>query len=388
MKGIILAAGRGTRVKPLTYEIPKPMLPIINQPVMELLVRHLARHGVSEVVVNTSYRAPDIENYFRDGSRFGLHMAYSFEGQLKEDELIDEPLGSAGALKRIQEHSGFFNETFVVVCGDAIIDIDLQALLDFHHQKKSIATIALAAVPLEDVSSYGIVVLDQQSRVLSFQEKPLPHESKSNTANTGIYIFEPEVLEHIPSGSVYDIGGQLFPQLVAQNAPIYGAEIPFQWLDIGQVTDYYQVILKALRGEINGWQMPGIEIAERIWTGCNVRLDLETCTVVPPVYIGGSATLEPGCTVIGPSYIGPGCRIASEAHVEQSVVFDYTRVGSNVNITQKLLCGKYCVDADGTTLDLRALDVDWAISDARSQDKPLDDLRKELITALKEMKPR
>jgi len=189
MKALILAAGRGTRVRPLTDTLPKPMIPIINKPVMEFLVEHLRRFGVRQIMVNTSYMAPQIENHFGDGRRFGVQMAYSFEGREQDGKLLDEPIGSAGAIKKIHDHSGFFDETFLVLCGDAIIDLDLDELLQFHRQKKALATLALREVPLEEVSHYGVVVRDNEGKVTEFQEKPAQAQARSRMINTGIYIF-------------------------------------------------------------------------------------------------------------------------------------------------------------------------------------------------------
>ncbi len=382
MKAIILAAGRGTRVRPITHSVPKPMVPILNRPVMALLVELLERHGLREIMVNTSYLPVAIESYFRDGSRFGVEMAYSFEGYLEEGRLVDEPVGSAGAIRKIQEHSGFFDETFVVICGDVVMDLDLTRLIRFHREKGALATIALTEVPQDQVSSYGVVVRDGEEKILEFQEKPSVEEARSRTVNTGIYVFEPEVIEHIPSGEIYDIGGQLFPALVEAGAALYGAKIPFQWLDIGKISDYYTVMQMALRGEVNGLSMPGRQIAPGVWAGLNVRADLSRCEIVPPVFVGGSATLEPGCTVVGPTAIGAGCVVESGAHVEKSIIFDHTRIDSCAEVKQMIVCGGYCVDASGTAIDLAQCDMDWAIADARSHKKGLTEDQKGFLEML------
>ncbi|HEU4413222.1 MAG TPA: nucleotidyltransferase family protein, partial [Candidatus Angelobacter sp.] len=172
MKAMILAAGKGTRVRPITNVIPKPMIPLIRKPVMEFLIDHLRAHGVSEIMVNTSHLAPVIENYFRDGDRHGVRMAYSFEGTLVKGELEGVAVGSAGGMRRIHDFSGFFDETFVVLCGDALVDVDLDAVLKFHRARKSIATLVLREVPEEDVSKYGVVKTDPLGRITQFQEKP------------------------------------------------------------------------------------------------------------------------------------------------------------------------------------------------------------------------
>lgn len=382
MKAIILAAGRGTRVQPLTYMMPKPMMPILGTPVMETLVHLLERHGVRQIMVNTSYRGTDIETYFRDGANFGVEMAYSFEGRLVDGQLIDEPVGSAGALRKIQDHSGFFDETFIVLCGDAIIDLDLQRAVDFHRRKGAIATIVLGEVERNQVSSYGVVVTDDDGRIKEFQEKPAVEEAKSTTINTGIYIFEPEILDYIPSGATYDIGGQLFPALVADGAPLYGVKEPLEWLDIGKVSDYYDVMQLALSGGIKGIDMPGTEVAPGIWTGLNVSLDLEKADIIPPVYIGGSAAIHPGATIIGPTLIGAGSIVEEGARIEKSILFDYTRVGSFAQVSKMMICGGYCVNAVGTVIDLERSTVDWIITDARSPKKDLTGEQQRLLELL------
>ncbi|NJQ97530.1 MAG: nucleotidyltransferase family protein, partial [Hydrococcus sp. CSU_1_8] len=173
MKAMILAAGKGTRVRPITYEIPKPLIPIFQKPVMEFLLELLREHGFDRIMVNVSHLADRIENYFRDGQRFGVEIAYSFEGRVIEDgQLVGEALGSAGGLRRIQDFNPFFDDTFVVLCGDALIDLDLTAAVKRHKEKGAIATIVTKSVPKELVSSYGVVVKDESDRICRFPRKP------------------------------------------------------------------------------------------------------------------------------------------------------------------------------------------------------------------------
>ena len=240
MKAMILAAGKGTRVRPITNIVPKPMIPLLGKPLMESIVEHLRDSGFDRIVVNTSHLAPVIQDYFRDGSRFGVEIAYSFEGLLdRGGRLEGEALGSAGGMKRIQDFSGFFDDTFAVLCGDALIDVDFREAVRFHRERKAIATIILREVPREEVWRYGVVATDARGRVERFQEKPAVDEAVSNFINTGLYLFEPEVFDYIPSGRPFDIGGELFPALVAAGAPIYGVELPFQWVDIGCAQDFW-----------------------------------------------------------------------------------------------------------------------------------------------------
>ena len=366
MKAMILAAGKGTRVRPITYTIPKPLIPILQKPVMEFLVELLRQHGFDEIMVNVSHLANEIESYFRDGQRFGVQIGYSFEGKIEENgDLVGEAIGSAGGMRRIQDFSPFFDDTFVVLCGDALIDLDLTAAVKWHREKGAIATIVMKTVPREEVSSYGVVVTDEDGRVKAFQEKPSVEEALSTNINTGIYIFEPEVLKYIPSGVQYDIGSDLFPQLVAMNAPFYAIPMDFQWVDIGKVPDYWQAIRSVLLGEVKNVAIPGHEVAPGIYTGLNVAVNWDKVDITGPVYIGAMTHIEDGAKIVGPTMIGPNCWVCSGAKVENSVIFEYSRLGEDVRLVDKLVFGRYCVDKTGATIDVQAAALDLLITDAR-----------------------
>src|SRR5207244_9142835 len=191
MKAVILAGGKGTRVRPITETIPKPMIPIINKPILEFLIELLRQHGFNQIMITTSYLAWDIESYFREGSRFGVQIGYSYEGYYKDGQPVPDGIGSAGGLKKIQDASGFFDDTFAVLCGDAIIDLDLTRALELHRRTQALATIVLKNVSRDLVSRYGVVETAPDGRILRFQEKPKPVDAISTCANTGIYIFEP-----------------------------------------------------------------------------------------------------------------------------------------------------------------------------------------------------
>jgi len=366
MKAMILAAGRGTRVRPLTDTLPKPMIPIIHKPVMELLVDHLRKHGFHQVMVNTSYLAPQIEGYFRDGHRFGVSMAYSFEGAIESGQLIDRPVGSAGALQKIQCHSGFFDDDFVVVCGDAVVDLDLTKMLAVHRARKSIATVALKKVPTRDLINYGVAVLDDAQRILQFQEKPAAGTELSDLANTGIYMFSPEIFDWIPKDAVYDIGGELLPALAAAGAQIHGVELPFDWFDIGRLSDYYRVVMQAMRGEAPPFNLPGTRIGPDVYAGINVRANFNRIKVTGPVFIGGSASIGDGCEITGPVFIGANACIEPGAQIDASIVLDHTRVGGFASYRRKVVGPTFCFDPEGTVLDSRNTDTHWLFSDARS----------------------
>jgi mannose-1-phosphate guanylyltransferase len=365
MKAMILAAGKGTRIRPITYTIPKPMIPILQKPVMEFLLELLRQHGVEEVMVNVSHLAQEIESYFRDGQRFGVQIAYSFEGHISEGELIGQALGSAGGMKRIQDFNPFFDSTFVVLCGDALIDLDLTEAVRWHKQKGALATVVMKTVPREEVSSYGVVVTDEDGRIQAFQEKPSVEEALSTNINTGIYIFEPEVLDYIPSGVEFDIGSDLFPLLVQKGAPFYGISMDFEWIDIGKVPDYWQAIRSVLQGEVRNVSIPGQQILPGLFTGINVAANWDRVHIEGPVYIGGMTQIEDGARIIGPAMIGPNCHICSGATVDNSVIFEYSRLGSGVTLVDKLVFGRYCVDKSGAAIDVQGAGLDWLITDTR-----------------------
>jgi mannose-1-phosphate guanylyltransferase len=367
MKAMILAAGKGTRVRPITHTIPKPMIPILQKPVMEFLLELLRQHGFDEIVVNVSHLADEIESYFRDGQRFGVQIAYSFEGSIIDGELVGKAIGSAGGMRKIQDFSPFFDDTFVVLCGDALIDLDLTEAVRWHREKGSIATIVMKTVPQEEVSSYGVVVTDEDGKIKAFQEKPSVEEALSNCINTGIYIFEPEVLNYVPSDTEFDIGGDLFPKLVEMGAPFYGIPMDFEWVDIGKVPDYWNAIRSVLNGEVKNVQIPGHQVAPGIYTGLNVAVNWDKVDIQGPVYIGGMTHIEDGAKIVGPTMIGPNCWVCSGATVDNSVIFEYSRLGPGVRLVDKLVFGRYCVDKTGASIDVQAASLDWLITDTRQE---------------------
>ena len=349
-KGMILAAGQGTRVRPLTKDLPKPMVPILGRPVMEYLIEHLARHGIKEIMVNVAYHHQRIEEYFGDGSRWGVEIGYSYEGVMNHGDIMPRPMGSAGGMRKIQDFSGFFDETTLVLCGDALIDLDITAALEEHKAKGAIASLVAMDVPLSEVASYGIVLADSEGRIRSFQEKPDPKDAKSTLASTGIYIFEPAVLNLVPPNKIMDIGSDLFPQLVAQQQPFYAQSRPFHWIDIGKVGDYWSVLQRVISGEIADMRMPGKEVRPKVWVGLNTSIPWDQVTIEGPVYFGSSVKVEPGATIIGPAWIGHGSIIRSGARVTRSVVLEYTRIAPDMRFNEMIVSRHYCVDRYGETL--------------------------------------
>ena len=367
MKAMILAAGKGTRVRPLTYELPKPMIPILGKPVMAYLIEHLAKHNINEVMINVSYLHEKIQNYFGDGHRFGIEIGYSFEGDISNGMIIPSPVGSAGGMRKIQDFGGFFDETTIVICGDAIIDLDITAAVKEHRRKGSLVSLVAKEVPMDKVFGYGIVLTDADGKITSFQEKPSQAEARSNLASTGIYIFEPAALDLIPTGSTFDIGSDLFPLLVEKNLPFYAINQPFNWIDIGVVSDYWEVMQQVMRGEVPSMNMPGKQVKPGVWTGLNVHIDWENTKITGPVYIGSGTRVDKSTEIIGQTWISDGCHVQRGGRVVRSVLFDYTRVGQDYSFDEMIVCGQYCVDRQGRMLHVDDDSCNLIWSDAREK---------------------
>lgn len=350
LKAMILAAGQGTRVRPLTKDLPKPMIPILGKPVMEYLIEHLARFGVSEIMVNVAFMHRKIEEYFGDGHRWGVQIGYSYEGAYEHGDILPRPLGSAGGMRNIQDNSGFFDETTLVICGDAIVDLDISAALHEHHAKGAMASVVTLDVPRESVVNYGVVVADRSGKVRSFQEKPKPEEAKSTLASTGIYIFEPEVIDMIPRDVAFDIGSELFPLLVSSGVPFYAQKRFFNWIDIGRVSDFWSVLQRVMRGEVAQMDMPGTNIRPGVWIGLNASVDWDNVQIEGPVYIGSSVRIEPGTKIIGPTWIGHGSHLKRGSSVERCVLFEYTRIAEGMQFREKVVSPQYCVDRTGNAI--------------------------------------
>ncbi|MDR8526146.1 NDP-sugar synthase [Shewanella fidelis] len=352
MKGMILAAGKGTRIKPISYAIPKPMIPILGRPVMESMIQLFAKHGIDKIVVNTSHLAEIIENYFGDGHHFNVQLSYSYEAKEVNGKFVSQALGSAGGMRKIQDFSGFFDETFVVVCGDAWIDLDLKEAIEQHRQHGGLATIITREVDPSDVSKYGVVVTDKYNQVTSFQEKPAAEEALSNNINTGIYIFEPAIFDFIPKNIEFDIGNDLFPLLVERQANFYAIKMDFQWLDVGKVKDIWEVTSDILNGKVKGYPIPGTQVSPGVWLGINTRIDVSKCKITPPVLISSGCEIQDGATIIGPAVVGANCVVEGKSLVSNTLICEYIHLADDAYIVNKTMFGDYLLGHDGYTQEL------------------------------------
>jgi NDP-sugar pyrophosphorylase family protein len=310
---MILAAGGGTRLHPLTFTLPKAMVPVLNRPVMEHIIGLLRRHGIAEIIANLHHHPQPIRAYFGDGSRCGVSLQYSREQEI---------LGTAGGVKNVAAFFG--DQTFLVIGGDDLADFDVTAMTAFHRERGALATIAVMQV--EQVSEYGIVVADDDGRIRSFQEKPKPEEAKSRLANTGVYMFEPGVLDFIPAGEFFDFGKQVFPLLLEKGAPFFAWPAAGYWKDIGNPREYLEANLDALAGKA-GLAPPGVEAAPGIWSEGEAETD--GAQIQPPLVLGAGCRLDEGCSV-QKSVIGPGVRVPTGASLDGCVVWEDAEVASVV----------------------------------------------------------
>lgn len=343
IKAMILAAGDGLRIRPLTQDLPKPMIPILGKPVMEYLVEILAKHGIEDIMVNVGYKHWRIENHFGNGRLWNVNIGYSYEGVYEYGEIVPRALGSAGGMRKIQDFGGFFDTTTIVLCGDALIDLDLTAAVLEHKRKKALASVVTLEVPRNAVVDYGVVETDDQGLIISFQEKPLPEHARSNFASTGIYIFEPEVLQYIPPNTEFDIGSQLFPLLVEKGLPFYAQKHSFNWIDIGHVPGYWNVLQRVLQGDVEQTHMPGKQVRPGVWVGLNTRIDWDNVKIEGPVYIDSGVCLEAGVEIIGPTWISWGSYICRNSKIIRSILFEYTHIPADMVFNETIVSPTYCV---------------------------------------------
>ncbi|WP_089612235.1 sugar phosphate nucleotidyltransferase [Dehalobacterium formicoaceticum] len=318
MKAIIMAGGEGSRLRPLTCDRPKPMVPVMDRPIMQHIVQLLWDHNFRDIGATLMYLPEDIKDYFGDGSDYGVNMQYFIE---------ETPLGTAGSVKNAQE---FLDETFLVISGDALTDFDLNYIMSFHQKKKAAVTIALTRVPTP--LEYGVIITDEAGSVQQFLEKPSWGEVFSDTVNTGIYVIEPEVLKLVPNNTVFDFSKDLFPLLLSRGIPIYGCVMPGYWCDIGNLAQYQQAHYDILAGETN-ISCPGSEIAEGIWVGSGTEIHPEAY-LEGPSFIGQNVKIGKGAKVSGFSVIGSNSILEENASVKKGIIWNNVYLGKKSS-----LCG-------------------------------------------------
>ena len=329
MKAVILAGGEGTRLRPLTSNQPKPMMPLVNKPMMEHIVNLLLLHGFDDIVVTVAFLANQIRDYFGDGSDFGVTMRYATE---------DSPLGTAGSVRNA---SSELDDTFLVISGDVLTDIDLTAFVKAHRDANATASIALKHV--ENPLEFGIVITQPDGTIERFLEKPTWGQVFSDTINTGIYVLEPHVFDFIPEGEVVDFSGDVFPALLEGGHTLHGHISDEYWEDVGELGAYIRAHKDVLDGKVKV-DIGGFQLGEGRWIGSDVEISPEA-RIDGPVVIGDSCRVEAGAHVRGYTVLGTDVIVKADAFLERVVCHDHVYVGPGTNL-------RGCVI--GRNTDLRA----------------------------------
>ena len=323
MKAVVMAGGEGTRLRPLTSNRPKPLVPVLNKPIAQHIIEHLRDAGVTEVVMTLYYLAEEIEKYFGDGSDYGVNLIYSIE---------DTPLGTAGSVKKAEEYLS--DDTFIIVSGDALTDIDIPKALAFHRENKSEATLVLQHVP--NPLEFGVVMTEADGKIKRFLEKPSWGEVFSDTVNTGMYIIEPSVFKLMQPNRNYDWSGEIFPEMLAKGQALYGYVMEEYWTDVGSLEQYRQAQYEMLNGmttlPIGGRVMDG-----NIYVGEGTEID-PGAILQGPLKIGENCRIKSGVTIRPDTVIGDNCLIEENACLEKAILWDSVYVGPNADINACTIC--------------------------------------------------
>jgi mannose-1-phosphate guanylyltransferase/phosphomannomutase len=316
MKAVIMAGGEGSRLRPLTSNQPKPMLPLVNRPLMEHVVGVLKRHGIDDIVVTVAYMANAIRTYFGDGSELGVRMVYATE---------EQPLGTAGSVLNARDE---LDDRFVVISGDVLTDIDLSKVVAFHDEHSALATIGLVSV--ENPLEFGIVITRPDGSIERFLEKPTWGQVFSDTINTGIFVLEPAIFDHIDASRPVDFSSEVFPALLERGDPIFGAVAEGYWEDVGTLEAYVRAHKDVLDGKVEV-DVPGFSLQEGVWLGEGAEVPPEA-TIVGPAVIGENCRIEPGARLGEYTVLGRNVRVRSGADLQRAVVHDNTYLGQGVRL--------------------------------------------------------
>jgi mannose-1-phosphate guanylyltransferase / phosphomannomutase len=317
MKAVVMAGGEGTRLRPMTVSMPKPLLPIVNKPIMEHVLRLLARHGFSDTVVTVQFLASLVRNYFGDGEDLGMSLQYVTE---------PVPLGTAGSVKNAEDL--LRDDTFLVISGDALTDFDLTDLVKFHQDKGAIVTVCLTRVP--DPLEFGITIVDEENRVQRFLEKPTWGQVFSDTVNTGIYVMEPEVFDHVEAGESVDWSGDVFPKLLDLGLPVYGYVAEGYWEDVGTQESYMRAQADVLTGQVDV-DLDAFEVSNGVWVGEGADVHPDA-VLRGPLFVGDYAKVEAGAELREFTVVGSNVIVKSGAFLHRAVVHDNVFIGPQTNL--------------------------------------------------------
>src|SRR5690606_22045779 len=334
MKAVIMAGGEGTRLRPLTSNVPKPMMPIANVPMMEHIVKLLRRHGFDDIVVTVAFLANHIRNHFGDGSEFGVRMVYATE---------ETPLGTAGSVLNARDE---LHERFLVISGDVLTDVDLGRIVQLHADRGALATIGLT--PVDNPLEFGIVITREDGSIERFLEKPSWGQVFSDTINTGIFVLEPEVFDYIEPGRPVDFSSEVFPRLLEEGRPLYGAVVEGYWEDVGTLESYVRAHKDVLDGRVQV-EIPGFEISDGVFLGEGVDVHPDA-RIEGPAIIGDYCRVEANTRLGAYTVLGTNVRVRTGADLERAVVHDNTYIGEGVRLRATTV-GRSCDLRNGVRAD-------------------------------------
>lgn len=346
---VLLCAGRGSRVAPMTDITPKPMLDIAGQPVLHRIMDHLAGFGLRDILFNPGHLGDQVIDYFQATIWPDTRIQFANEGQFEDGVWTAAPIGSASALKRMQVTSAAFRSDFVVMCGDALVDLDLAEMMRRHRETGAAVTIAAQTVAADQTRKYGMIETAPAGQITRFVEKPKPGTTDSRLANTGIYIMKPEILGLIPNAPDLDIATHLLPAVLAARLPMRVYDQPFAWVDIGCGRDYAEATSRCLAGDLPFAPPTGKEVRPGVWAAASARVSNQA-RIEGPCHIGQGAVVAPGATLRGACAIGAGAEVAGNSVLQDCIVMPDTRVGSGTWGKGLILHGDWAVNqawADG-----------------------------------------
>ncbi len=335
MKAVVMAGGAGSRLRPLTIERPKPMVPIVNKPVIGHIFDLLKRYDITEVIVTVQYLANLIQDFFQDGSSLGMRIHYSVE---------ETPLGTAGSVKNAQN---LLDDTFLVISGDALTNFNLAKLIKYHKKSNTLATLALYTLP--NPVEYGVISLNNDGQITQFQEKPGRGSIMSDHVNTGIYVLEPEILDYFDFNTSFDFANNLFPLVHEQGQPLYGYIADGYWCDVGSIHEYMRAISDALSGKVEGLNL-GHYLGNGIWAGQGVEIAPDA-HLEGPIYLGNAVQIKSGVVIRGPTVIRDYTVVDNEAQIDRSICWRNCYIGERVQLNGAVVLRQCSLKANATIFE-------------------------------------
>jgi mannose-1-phosphate guanylyltransferase/phosphomannomutase len=335
MKAVIIAGGLGTRLRPLTYNLPKPIVPLANRPFVVHQIEHLIKHGVDEIILNLHYLSSEIKKVLDDGKAWGIKIHYSLE---------ESPLGTAGAVKNAEKY--FDKGPMIIFNGDILTDINITKVVNYHREKQALVTLTLTEV--DDPTPFGLVLTDKEGRVTKFIEKPAWEMVTARTINAGIYVVNPEIFNEVPRDKEYSFERQLYPSLLERGAPIFGYLSDAYWIDIGNPQKYKEAHEAILRGEV-AVKIFGTRTDGKTWIGKECHLDASV-RLVGPALIGEKGKIEKGATLKDYVILGDRVTVGSQTILSHTIILEGTRIGSHANLAGCII-GRNCIIEDEVVIE-------------------------------------